>query len=573
MENKFKFYPLVFLVAVILGIYGAIKINNFSYEDLFFLKAHFLHFFRQDYFYLDLNGDMFLKDLPNTYSIPYISNTVKFRDFEPQFFSVIMFGLLAAIVALGLFHFFVGSGKKIGKKETRVRGTEVSAPAKLKKVLKGEPSRLTIGGIPYPKRLETQGFLLVGSTGSGKSTGISELLAQIRPLNEKMIIVDPGGEYLQKFGRNGDILLNPFDERTANWNPFKEIKSAFDVDTIVRQIIPDGEGHGAEWLKYAQTYFEASVLKIWGAGDKFPLTFLTTLFTKLSGSQVQEFFKHTAGAKYFEKGSEGILGSVNTILSRYIKNLSKLDPKGEFSIRDWVRSDAKNWLFITYQAQNKASLEDFIGTWIAVAGNEVLALPPDLDRRIWLCFDEFPRVGKVQNFSEILTNGRKNGLAAIVGMQTTSQIQKLYGKEEAETLLSCLNTALILKNADPSTADTMSKMLGQAEVERVTVNETSKGQKSTSTTRTTTPAILPSEILNLPTNVGYLKIAGLVTKIALTIKDYQKRIEPFVPTNRFNRVELDDGVDSTPHPESAIHDEIKTPDSDEPGQSLSIFGS
>lgn len=572
MEIKFKHYALVFMFSGFIGLWFAIHLLQFSYADLFFLKAHFLHLFRQDYFYLDLNRDVFLKALPNTYSVPYIVSTAKFKSLEPSFLTVMIIGGVIAVGFTLLFH-VIFTGKNIQKKERRVRGTEVSASAKVKSTLKNEPSRLSIGGVPYPQRLETQGFLFVGSTGSGKSTGISDLLSQIRPLNEKMILVDPGGEYLQKFGRTGDILLNPFDQRTASWNPFSEIKNEFDVDTIVRQIVPDGEGHGAEWIKYTQTFFEASILKIWRSGDKFPLNYLTTLFTKLTGSQVQEFFKYTAGAKYFEKGSEGILGSVNTILSRYIKSLSKLDPKGDFSIRDWVRSDSKNWIFITYQAENKASLEDLIGTWVAVAGNEVLALPPDLNRRIWLTFDEFPRVGKVLNFAEILTNGRKNGLAAIVGMQTTSQIQKLYGKEESETLLSCLNTALILRNADPSTADTMSKMLGQAEVERITVNQTSKGQKSTSTTRAITPAVLASEILNLPTNVGYLKVAGMVTRVALKIKDYPKRMEPFVATQRFNRPELEDGYDSPQAPElESIDEEAKEGGANSKTPGLTIFG-
>jgi hypothetical protein len=93
-------------------------------------------------------------------------------------------------------------------------------------------ARLTLAGIAVPAQDEAKHFKVIGTTGTGKSTAIREMLAAALARGDRAVIADPDAGYLQRFYRpdRGDVLLNPFDERSVKWDLFSEIKSAYDVE-------------------------------------------------------------------------------------------------------------------------------------------------------------------------------------------------------------------------------------------------------------------------------------------------------------------------------------------------------
>jgi type IV secretory pathway TraG/TraD family ATPase VirD4 len=101
--------------------------------------------------------------------------------------------------------------------------------------------------------------------------------------------------------------------------------------------------------------------------------------------------------------------------------------------------------------------------------NATLSLPADRVRRRWLMLDEVASLGRVQSLSDALTKGRKYGLCSIMGLQSVSQLRDVYGKDGAQTLLSCLSSQLILRANDPETAEYASQHLGECEVLRESI--------------------------------------------------------------------------------------------------------
>jgi len=49
----------------------------------------------------------------------------------------------------------------------------------------------------------------------------------------------------------GDIVLNPFDERSVEVGPIRRIENSYDVDQLARSLIPDHEGADRSWRGYA----------------------------------------------------------------------------------------------------------------------------------------------------------------------------------------------------------------------------------------------------------------------------------------------------------------------------------
>lgn len=56
-----------------------------------------------------------------------------------------------------------------------------------------EASTLTIGGVPLAREQEPLHLLLAGSTGTGKTTAVAELLDGITARGDRAIVVDPNG--------------------------------------------------------------------------------------------------------------------------------------------------------------------------------------------------------------------------------------------------------------------------------------------------------------------------------------------------------------------------------------------
>jgi excinuclease UvrABC helicase subunit UvrB len=62
-----------------------------------------------------------------------------------------------------------------------------------------DAERLTIGGVPLARSQEPLHLLLAGSTGTGKTTAIAELLDGIAERGDRAVIVDPNGSYASQF--------------------------------------------------------------------------------------------------------------------------------------------------------------------------------------------------------------------------------------------------------------------------------------------------------------------------------------------------------------------------------------
>lgn len=101
---------------------------------------------------------------------------------------------------------------------------------------------MTIAGIEIPPLDEIKHFKLIGTTGSGKSTAIRELLSGGLARGDRAIIANPDGGYLARFyhPERGDVILNPFDVRSARWDLFAEIGKPYDIEQIARSLIAEG---------------------------------------------------------------------------------------------------------------------------------------------------------------------------------------------------------------------------------------------------------------------------------------------------------------------------------------------
>lgn len=429
-----------------------------------------------------------------------------------------------------------------------VRGAQVldgqSAAQQMRAASKGVDLSLNIewGGVPLDAKNEAEHFLISGKTGAGKTQAINSMLRTVRARQQPAIIADPAGGYLQRFGRDGEYILNPFDSRDAGWSPFTELEADYDCPRMAKAAIPDGSGDSKEWHFYAQSLFGEVLRSQWKA-DKHSVKELLRLVMAADVKELQGVLADTPAAILTAKGNEKMLSNTRAIAATYLNVWSYLPDEGKFSVRRWVREvgaqQHDKWLYLTYQDNQMAMLRNLVATWLELAIVEGLSLSEEPSRRVWYIMDELDSLGRVSSLRAGLTKLRKYGGVCVNGLQTIAQLRDTYGKEEAQTLLSCMSTKLLLAAGDAETAEYFSQEIGEREITRDKISTGTSTQtmqfggstsENRSTEHATERAVMPSEITALPNLHGFLKPVGRpVMRITLAYVPMDNQNAAFTP--------------------------------------------
>lgn len=411
-----------------------------------------------------------------------------------------------------------GGGSSKGGTDEYRRGASVLGTDELAAFLKkryGNPARddIDLGGARVPPEIEPMHFLLAGGTGSGKSVALTAMMVAARARKQRAIVADFGGEFAKRFYSDGDLIFNPLDERGFSWSPLAEMRQPYDAARVANSIIPEGAGEGAEWNGYARNILTCILESAFTDSTATNREIVRLLFMADQESMA-EMVAGTPAARMYQKGNERMLGSVLGIISRYTAPMRWLDPdagRDAFSVRGWIEQDGQGWLFLPFSESQLAELRPLLAAILDTAASAVLGLPPDSTRRVWFFLDEFASLGRINSVEPLLTKARKNGGAAVLGIQSLSQLRDLYGREKAQTLLSCLSSVLVLRQSDAELAEYMSRFLGEQELLRTNQSGGSSSQGKTSNWSQQVVrerAILPAQLQKLESRVGVLDLAG-----------------------------------------------------------------
>ena len=417
-----------------------------------------------------------------------------------------------------------------GELRRRVRRANATAPPRrrARDALPGarRPAPYSIAGVPYPERTETQHTIVSGTTGSGKTVLISDLVAQIRAKGERCVIYDKMGSYTAAFlDPARDVLMNPLDARAPRWSPFLEARTPRDFDMMAAALIPQQKDTvDPFWVTAARQLFSNGAGVFWKQGvtenkvlvDHLLKTDLTALAKAMEGTVAQSIV---------DPENPKTALSVRAMLTAHLSALEFLPDTGKpFSIRDWIgKEDGDGFLFLTSRGDQHASLRGLISTWLEIAVNAMLTLAQDDGRRIWVILDELPTLHQVPSLQPGLAESRQFGGCFVLGVQVASALRDLYGRNGAETISGLCGTRVVLAAPDRDTAQWSADSLGRSEVEEVAEGysygaNTIRNGVSLTPRRELRSLALPSEIMRLPNLEGYLKFPGPLPVASIKLK-------------------------------------------------------
>jgi len=401
-------------------------------------------------------------------------------------------------------------------------------------------SPLSIGTVPIPARLETRHLAMIGTTGSGKTTALRQLLDGIEARGQAALVYDTSGEFIAHYYRpeRGDIILNPFDARCAFWSPFAEIAHPADADRIAHQLITEtGQRDSDVWLDTSRILVANMLRALWRE-KACTLADLLHALQNRTKDDLKAWLASSSSARTFADDADRATGSVLFMLAKAADLIQflRVEDSGAapFAFRDFIhgldqREGARPWIFVPRKEDYFEASKPLLACWLDCAASAVLGLPPATERRIWFVLDELADLPRVDNLARLLPEGRKFGAAVILTFQALGQMQHRYGAQVAESILGCCNTKLFLQTIDGETQQWASRAIGDCEVEIQTMTDTlaegDEGPRTTlGRTRKIRPAVIASE-LRLPKFEGFLLFPdGLpVARIKLTADHVVRR--------------------------------------------------
>jgi type IV secretory pathway TraG/TraD family ATPase VirD4 len=383
---------------------------------------------------------------------------------------------------------------------------------------------LTLAGVVINALDETKHFKFIGTTGTGKSTAIHELLAQALARGDRAVVTDPDGGYLQRcYDRyRGDAILNPFEPRSVKWDPFAEIHHPYDVEQLVSGLIPSTEdSSGREWRGYARTFLSAVVRRC-SQMPQCDSAELWRLIAIASSDELRPVIAGTPAQPFLEPDNARMFGSIRSVTASAVAALEYIQAQraAAFSVREWINK-GRGVLFIPYQARQLAALRSIIATWTRLAIYEAMS-GPEGDQHLWFVVDELDALGAIDGLKDALARLRKFGGRCVLGFQSVAQVSSTYGAGEAQTVVeNCANTLILRCSASEGggTSHFASRLIGDREVvrrqitrgrdrESIFSGRNSRRSTQVSDQHVTEVAVMPSELEQLPDLTGYLKTAS-----------------------------------------------------------------
>ncbi|KVZ51316.1 type VI secretion protein [Burkholderia ubonensis] len=422
---------------------------------------------------------------------------------------------VAIIVAMLIGTYWYEFGRA-AMKDTQMRGATLATGPELKRLLEkaDDASPYQLAGVPMRKKSETLHTIITGAQGTGKSQQFFALMKQVRERGKRMIVYDPSGEYTAAFYRpSNDVIMNPFDDRSPNWNTWQEIEEEYHYDNMSSGLIPNPTETDPFWAMAGREVFR-DVVQVLQRENRMTNKNLYSAIALNNLDGIYQLLRNTAGASYVDPITERTGMSLKMTVQNQLSSFRYLRDDGpHFSIRRWIQQESDSWMFISTREEMREAIKPVLSLWVDIAVKAVLGLDPIHRERLWFALDELPTLQKLDILKQALTGTRKYGLCMVLGVQDFSQIYEVYGVHLATTIISGCQTKLLLRVTDGEAAEKLAELIGEGEIEEKDESvsfglNSQRDGVNIAKRRQLRDLVLSSEIRRLPDMTGYLVVPG-----------------------------------------------------------------
>ena len=378
-----------------------------------------------------------------------------------------------------------------------------------------------VRSLKLPRAAEPSHILIMGDTGTGKSTLIRRILLQIEERGETAIVYDPALDYTPEFysPERGDAILNPLDARMPYWSPGDELRHDAEALTLAASLFPDRHNENPFFVEGPRKIF-AHLLTFRPTPEEMAcwMCHEEEIDRRVKGTEYAALIDRQAPAQ-----RSGVLASLNMIADTLKLLPAERETTARWSAAEWSKN-RRGWLFLTSTPETRKRLIPLTSLWLDTlvlrlmnqgTSNQRQTSP----RKVWFVLDELASLQRLPQLHTAITENRKSNNPVVLGFQGRSQLETRYG-HEAEAMLSQPATKIFLRTSECRAAEWISKTIGEIEIERLRESRSSgqmgrqRNTKSYNLERQVEPLVMASEISGLPSLRGYLKDENLVVRMS-----------------------------------------------------------
>lgn len=415
----------------------------------------------------------------------------------------------------------------------------------------GLPSGYILGRVPGQKKVivmtddtdvDNQHMLVIGSSGASKSQAF--VIPNLINVRDKSIIVtDPKGELYNmtaqlKADQGYKVYQVDFVSfMQSRYNPLTYVETDLQAQTVANTIISnfegDSGGDNAFFKNNATNMLSALIIyvKTEYPTEQANMATLVDVYTNhvQDEEQFEEWYKEIPKDHPAKKMLASILdlkGNTRASVTSTLNNglsifkLSKVQhmtAESDFNFEDFVNEKAILYVKLSMENDTFNPITSvFFSQMIDVLYDIAKQSPNEtLPRKVLLLLDEFANIGKLNNYSKVMSTSRSLGLILCTIIQNKAQLEKssMYGKEEAREIMYNHDVKIFLRadQADSDTTRWVSEAIGNTTVKQQKGSMT-KSEKSVSRSENheyvKRALMTPEEVGRLKKNESIIMIAG-----------------------------------------------------------------
>ncbi|MEZ5963075.1 MAG: type IV secretion system DNA-binding domain-containing protein [Planctomycetota bacterium] len=398
------------------------------------------------------------------------------------------------------------------------------------------------GGVPFADDELEPHFMVMGTSGSGKTLTIRMLMKSVLfdergSFKNRCLIYDPKLDFypiLRGLGIPAHQIrvLHPLDDRCVAWDVARDIVDPVSARQLAATMCAVEEADPNKYFSEAAQDILTAVINCFrkhrSRSDGESTWFLNDLVEAVSSPErlLKVLEKEPEGRDAIQshlaqsdRTRASILSTLRTKAARYENIGSLWMDRVPFSLaEDWLEGDEPSVLLIPTDEKNREALDAINRALIRRASELVLSRPDNPGKEVWFFLDELRLARKLEGLDELLLKGRSKEVRCVLGFQSIEGLHHVYGRNAADELLSQCGNKAILRLDSPQAMNWASDYFARAEFwQRSYSWSESRAAQGGSTTHGVQkalrekPVILPIEFREFPTADKKVGITGAFT--------------------------------------------------------------
>jgi type IV secretory pathway TraG/TraD family ATPase VirD4 len=370
--------------------------------------------------------------------------------------------------------------------------------------------RFHIGRVPLPYKNETTHVFVVGAPGKGKTLLMRKVIRQAIADRQKGLILDVNGDWVPDCYRaDVDLIFNPLDERSIKWTIFNDVSDPIAIRNFCAWIIPVTNQKAPFFEEAARFILESIMLKCIKTG-----VMTNVEIRRIASLSPFEMSQELDG---YGRGGDLVGEKANKdVLATFKRAMAFIDflEDGDFSVREFVNQESHGFIFLSNTSKTAEAFKPLLTAFANVFVSYSLLLPDDLKRRIYVFFDEFGRLGKVDQIKDLVLLGRSKGISLWLTSQDLNQIACIYSEDEMLSIINSFSNFAVFALNEPKGAKFWSEKFGQQDFFEISETvgmgpHANRDGLNINKQRKTDFIIKDSEILYLPERELFVKLNNI----------------------------------------------------------------